>query len=207
MQIREKICAIFPELNSVKNREWVDSACNIWQELFEICKWDSLEAVPFGIKSPEISLIKHTKAVLQNALHIASTMKLIHEYEQPIDFDVLIITCILHDVDKLLVTEPDENKNINLTDIGLDYQHGFYSAFYATTHGLPSSIVTLLIDHTPFSTLAPNSIEGIILILADICDAELISFVKGGQSSLMSALGKTSNRQLAKKLFVKNNKE
>ena len=198
VQIYEEIRTLFPELNQVKNHEWVDITCRIWQEIYERSKWNSLMAVPFGIKSPGISLITHTKAVLTYALKMVEVMRQIHQYEQKIDLDILIISCILHDVDKLLATSPGENGSICITDVGLDYQHGFYSAYYAEKHGLPASIVTLLIDHTTYSTLAPDSMEGTILIMADLCDAELLKFMQEGVSSLINALGKSSNRQKAK---------
>lgn len=196
--MKTELSTFFPELDLVKNRKWVTETCQIWQELMERSEWDSLTAVPFGIKTPDISLISHTQTVLSYAMKLANTMQTVHHYNN-IDMDILIISCILHDVDKLLVTAPNEDGSIRLTDIGLDYQHGFFSAYYAEFHGLPSSIVTLLINHTTFSALAPDSIEGMILIMADLCDAELIRFSRQGTSSLLSALGKSSNRQKLRK--------
>lgn len=199
MQVYNEIRTLFPELDRVRKPEWTDVACRIWQEVFEKGEWDSLIKVPFGVKSPDIPLIVHTKAMLQYALKIAEVMDQVHHCKKEIDMDVLIISCILHDVDKLLATAPGESGSVRVTDAGFDYQHGFYSAYYAEKHGLPPSIVTLLIDHSGFSRLAPDSLEGMILIMADLCDAELLGFIQEGSSSLMSALGKSSNRQRAKK--------
>ncbi len=200
MQIQDEIRTLFPELEQVENQHWVEITCQIWQEVYEKSSWETLAAVPFGIKTPNISLIEHTKAVLLYALMMAEVLQKIHKYEKEIDFDILIISCILHDVDKLLATSPGENGSMCITDVGLDYQHGFYSAYYAEKLGLPASIVTLLIDHTMYSTLAPDSIEGMILIMADLSDAELLKFACTGSSSMLNALGKKSNRQRAKHL-------
>lgn len=197
--MQTELNTFFPELDLVKNRQWVAETCQIWLELMERSEWDTPTAVPFGIKTPDISLITHTQTVLSYAMKLADTMQTVHHCSN-IDMDILIISCILHDVDKLLVTAPNEDGSIRLTDIGLDYQHGFFSAYYAELRGLPASIVTLLIDHTTFSTLAPDSLEGMILIMADLCDAELIHFSRQGTSSLLAALGKSSNRQKLRKM-------
>ena len=199
MHIYDEIRDLFPELAQVKNREWADITCRIWQEVFDRSEWESLVDIPFGIHMSGISLIEHTQAVLQYALKMAEVMQQMHLCKMQIDLDTLIISCILHDVDKPLVTAPGTDGTIRVTDIGVDYQHGFYSAYYAEKHGLPASIVTLLIDHTDYSRLAPDSLEGMILIMADLSDAELLKFSKTGTSSLLKSLGKESNRQKSRK--------
>lgn len=200
MQIYDEIHTLFPELAQVKNKEWADITCKIWQEVLDRSEWKSLADIPFSIHMPRISLIEHTQAVLKYALKMDEVMQQMHLCEKQIDLDILIISCILHDVDKPLVTAPGKDGALRVTDIGFDYQHGFYSAYYAEKYGLPASIVTLLIDHTDYSRMAPDSLEGMILIMADLSDAELLKFSKTGTSQLLRNLGKESNRQKAGKL-------
>lgn len=192
----EEFKTLFPELKLVNNQEWVEKACQIWNEVFERSKWDSISSAQFGISSPGITLVEHTRATLNIAMKIMEIIKDLHKNPVEINMDVLIIAAILHDVDKLLGLKPGDNGDMcRLSDIGSDYQHGFYSAYYAEQAGLPPSIVTILINHTAFSRVMPSTIEGMILILADLADAELVKFLFGHTSTVLQALGKVVTRK------------
>lgn len=188
--IRDQVHSFFPEMNDVTNKDWVRQACSVWEEVLKRSKWETMEQAPFGVSTPGITLIGHTQAVLRNALGIAQNLRKIHQGNTEINFDVLIVACILHDVDKLLAIEPAESGGCRYSNIARTYQHGFYSAHYAELAGLPTSIVTLLINHTAQSRMPPATIEGMILFYADIADADLCKFIHGQSSSLLKAVGK-----------------
>ncbi|WP_313291853.1 HD domain-containing protein [Faecalispora jeddahensis] len=190
--ICDQLHGFFPEMDDVANKDWVRQACSVWEEALRRSRWKNLSDAPFGVATPGITLLGHTKAVLHNALGIARNLREVHQSQVEINYDVLIISCILHDVDKLLAFEPAESGELRYSEIARTYQHGFYSAYYAERAGLPASIVTLLINHTALSRMAPSTIEGMILFYADIADADLCKFIHGQSSSLLKSIGKTA---------------
>jgi putative nucleotidyltransferase with HDIG domain len=188
----EEIKKLFPELEKVKNGEWVQKTCEIWKTAIEKSKWEKIEDAKFGdYENPEISLVAHTRAVIRYALYCADIINDFHGYEVKIDFDVLIITCILHDVSKMLEYEPDpDGKPCRISETGRTYQHGFYGAHYAEAAGFPPSVTTAIINHTSFSRVMPSTIESVILFFADQVDAELHKFLHGKSSVILKAVGK-----------------
>jgi hypothetical protein len=113
-----------------------------------------------------------------------------HGYKCEIDMDVLIISAVLHDVSRVLECECDETSGYRISAIGRTYQHGFYGAYWAEAEGLPASIVTAIITHTPSSRVAPNSVEGTILFFADAIDSEMYKYLHGKSPGIMKAIGK-----------------
>jgi hypothetical protein len=189
----QEVKDLFPELNLVKNQEWVEKTCVIWKTVLEKSKWESPIAAQFGISTPGIPLVTHTRATIQYSLHIAKVVKELHKAAVEIDTDVLIIAGVLHDVSKLIELEPGENGALcQVSPIGYVYQHGFYGAYYAEQAGFPPSIVTCMINHSAWSRMMPSTIEATILFFADQNDAEISKFVHGKSSMILKALGKLS---------------
>ena len=185
--------ALFPELATMSNREWAEKVVSIWSEVLERRQWEKVSDDRFSVGITEISLLSHTRAVLDHALEIAESLKVVHGRDVSLDRDTLVAGCILHDVDKLLALSPDGKGGSVPTDIGYDVQHGFYSAYYAEKAGLPLEIVTMLLDHTSYSRMMPNSLEGVILYYADMADAEVLKFTYGQIPSVLKAIGKLPN--------------
>lgn len=185
----------FPELNEMQNQNWAKAVVSIWEEVLKRSDWQRAEDARFSIGANEISLIGHTRAVLDLALSIADSLKNVHGRDVELDRDVLVAGCILHDVDKLLALAPDGNGGCIPTDIGYNVQHGFYSAYYAEKAGLPQSIVTLIINHTAFSRMMPSTLESVILFFADISDAEVVKFTYGHTPMTLKAIGKLAQRK------------
>lgn len=185
--------AMFPELDTMSNRDWAEAVVSIWLEVLERSQWEQASDARFSVGISEISLIAHTRAVLNYALEIADSLRAVHGRSVSLNRDVLVAGCILHDVDKLLALAPDGKGVCVPTDIGYDVQHGFYSAYYAEKAGLPLEIVTMLLDHTAYSRMMPNSLEGIILYYADMADAEVLKFTYGHVPTVLKAIGKLPN--------------
>lgn len=185
--------ALFPELSTMSNRKWAKAVVSIWSEVLERSQWERAGDARFSVGFVEISLLSHTRAVLNHALGIADSLEKVHGRKILLDRDMLVAGCILHDVDKLLALAPDGKGGCTPTDIGYDVQHGFYSAYYAEKVGLPLKIVTMLLDHTAYSRMMPNSLEGVILYYADMADAEVLKFTYGHIPSVLKAIGKFPN--------------
>lgn len=185
----------FPELDTMENQSWAKAVVTIWGDVLERSSWNRVEDARFSIGADEISLIGHTRAVLNHALDIADSLHTVHGLSISLNRDMLIAGCILHDVDKLLALAPNGKGGCIPTDIGYDFQHGFYSAYYAENAGLPANIVTMILNHTAHSRMMPDTLESVILYFADMADAEVVKFTYGHTPSVLKAIGKMpSNR-------------
>lgn len=170
---RQNILDFFPALNEVMNKEWVDTACDIWLEAFEKSDWKDVQDAQFAMRAPNVPLVQHTNSVVDNALKIAK--RTIAEYNYPLDLDILIISGVLHDVCKLEEMTYGEGGvgTSKKSDIGAIYQHGFLSGFYAQQYNLPKEVVAFCVSHAGQSKLLPKTKEELILFYCDVMDADL----------------------------------
>lgn len=166
----EKVMTLFPELSLLDNKEWAEKVCLVWKQAFEESKWENIEDAQHNHMTPGVSLINHSRSVAINALNMVETLYNILKVKA--DKDVTIVSCILHDVCKLVELEPDENGGCKKSAIGKQYQHGFLSGHYALNAGFPEKVVANLINHTPESRVIPRTIEGLALYYADSAVAD-----------------------------------
>ena len=199
---KEKILELFPELALVENKEWVDKACAMWKRSFDASGWDCPEAARFGHSTPEISLIEHTRAVTKMAISIADIYEEMHGNVK-IDRDVLIMVSVLHDVSKALEYAPTEDGSFTVTEMAKNYQHGLIGTHFALDAGLPDCICAVIANHTAWSRMAPRTVEGMILFLADTCDSETAKFLHGGNSLILAAMGKMNEKSAKKQMGIK----
>lgn len=170
---REDVLTLFPALNEVTEKSWVDAACDIWSEAFDKSDWKEVNDAQFAARAPEVSLVKHTNSVVDNALRIAKRTKT--EYQYPLDLDILIISGVLHDVCKLEEMTYDVGGvgTSKKSPLGEIYQHGFLSGYYAQKYGLPKEVVAFCVSHAGQSKLLPKTKEELILFYCDVMDADL----------------------------------
>ena len=168
-----EIEVLFPQLAKVKDKELVKKACHIWVEAFEKSSWERIEDPQFAIRAQNVPLVKHTENVTDNSLLCAENM--IKKYGYKVDLDVLIISAVLHDVCKLEENIIGEGRPgiSEKSDLGKIYQHGFLSGFYTEKYGLPKEITALVVAHSGQSKVIPKCLEGLILIYADLLDADM----------------------------------
>ncbi|WP_434310513.1 HD domain-containing protein [Hominifimenecus sp. rT4P-3] len=126
--------------------------------------------------TPEVSLVAHVENVTEGSVALANVF--VQNYQTQVDFDVLIVSALLHDVSKLIEMEPGKEA-IEKTKIGKTFQHGYFGAYMAQKYGLPDSIVTNILTHTGFSKTLPSTIEGIFLFYADMADSDAHRFEDG----------------------------
>lgn len=168
---------LFPEINGIKNDDLKKTVSNIWIEAAAACKWEKVSDAKFNHLCPGISLVDHTRAVCLAAVGMAEAGR--ETLGLAYDKDSLIALCILHDVCKLLESDPDENNEAKKNRIGKALQHGFLSAYYAQQAGLPTEMVGDLIAHTRHSREVPKTIEGAILFYADTAAADISRWLAG----------------------------
>lgn len=179
---REEFAQCFPFWNRIENPEWKTCVYEIWKEFFQMSEWEHLRDARFMPLTPEVSLVEHVENVTEGSVALAEVS--VKNYQTPVDFDVLIVSALLHDVSKLIEMAPGK-EGIEKTKIGKTFQHGYYGAYAAQSRGLPDCIVTNILTHTGFSKTPPSTIEGIFLFYADMADSDTHRFRDGITLNIM----------------------
>ena len=131
---------------------------------------DRLDRVPFDLRAPGEPLLDHVCRVVEAAVALAPIAEA--ALGTPLDRDLLVAACLLHDVDKVLVVEPADDRTFRLSAVGRRLGHGVSGAMLCREHGLPEDVVHLVLTHTVTSTLPAEPPEGIVLHYADLLAAD-----------------------------------
>ena len=154
----------FPELNMVKNKQWVRAACEAWEKSVAMSEWNSLADVPFHPNPQKGMLLDHLRLVTKIAVALGQTIA--GEYGVPVDMDVLILSAMMHDLSK-----PNEFRPLaegyGKSRLACLYQHGVLGAHIALGKAFPPEIVSIIISHTRQSNFDVKSLEGVLVVHAD----------------------------------------
>jgi hypothetical protein len=170
---------LFPEIDAISDRAIRQGVVNIWKRTGERCKWQRFEDVPKNLGSErDRRLTDHVRGVTRMAMALAEIAKELHG--TPYNRDHLIAACLLHDVSKVLETDPDpKGKPANgpvlpgkKSEIGKALQHAAFATHDVLVEGLPLDIAHLVLTHTHDSGMRPRSIEASYLFYADYADSD-----------------------------------
>ena len=161
---------------------------DIWLDLARETAWERFEDIPKNLKEEKhMTLIGHVQGVTQMALAMADIAERLHGVA--IDRDLLIASCILHDISKPLESAPNPGGPPTgssvppgkITAFGEKIQHGVYGAHKIWAKGLPNAteLAHLVITHTRTSNTRSNSYEAALLFYADWADSDA-GIVLGG---------------------------
>ena len=158
---------VFPELALIGDPELRGQVEAVWQEIWLASPWESIDEVP---SSPEFAYphIPHNRSVLAMALAVADAFATFHNVK--VDRDVLVAAGMLQDVSKLVEYRRADDGTVIYSDLGKCYPHAFWAAHVALKHGLPDTVCSIILDHTPQSARFPSTLEGKILYYADQLD-------------------------------------
>lgn len=167
---REVVKALFPELELVKNRELAEKAVDLWTYFWDVSKWENIEDAAFSYEGTYLRLVQHTQSTVRGAIKLADVIT--ENQNETINYDTLILGCVLHDVSKLVeYCGYDENGFAVKSEEGAAYQHSFLGAAKAVEMGFPTEIVKIILCHTPQTNRKINTIEGLMLACADHASA------------------------------------
>ena len=190
----DEIRALFPELNQIQDPELRDGVVDIWLDLARETAWERFEDIPKNLKDEKhMTLIGHVQGVTSIAVAMADLVKKLHGVE--IDRDLLIASCVLHDISKPLESESNPGgpptgislPPAKITEFGAKIQHGVYGAHKIWEKGLPKALelAHLVITHTRASNTRSKSYEAALLFYADWVDSDA-GIVLGGGTPLAS---------------------
>ena len=186
----DEIRAFFPELEQIQDPELRDGVVDIWLDLARETTWERFEDIPKNLKEEKhMTLIGHIQGVTKMALAMADIAESLHGVE--VDRDLLIASCVLHDISKPLESAPDPGGTptgtsvppAKITEFGEKIQHAVYGAHKIWEKGLPKALelAHLVITHTRTSNTRSNSYEAALLFYADWADSDA-GIVLGGST-------------------------
>jgi len=173
--MREKVLAIWPEINLIKDKDLREKTLNCWVYAIEnsVLSAEDLEVIPFSllIKDCNVTFMNHKRTCVQLSVDIAKRMKENFGDEIKIDMDLLIAGAILIDVGKLLEYDKVDGK-LTTSKAGKLLRHPFSGVSIADRLGLPPEVQHIIAYHAKEGDLAKRSVEAIIVHHADFVSFE-----------------------------------
>ncbi|MDZ7372443.1 MAG: HD domain-containing protein [candidate division KSB1 bacterium] len=167
--MRDKLRALFPELEWIQDRSLQDKVLAVWEEAVREGGWEvqELENIPFTLLIPgtQVSLVAHTRAVTQIARAGAQVLRQALGFSG-LDMDHLIAGALLHDVGKLLEFHRGQT-GVERSPQGRLLRHPFSGAGLATKHGLPEQVVHIIATHAKEGDGGYRSPEAVLVHHAD----------------------------------------
>ncbi len=166
MKKKLNILEVFPEINMIADPAVRQGTINVWNRLWDECKWEDINKVPC---TPKLSFphVVHNRSVLLNSLAMADTYEKL--FDVHVNRDHLISACLLQDSSKLVEYEETEN-GMGKSLLGKTFPHAFYAAHVAMDENLPYEVVQAILEHTPDSADFPKTLIAKILYYADQAD-------------------------------------
>lgn len=167
---REIVKSLFPELELVKDRALAEKAVDLWTYFWEISQWEDITDAAFSYEGSYLRLVQHSQSTVRGAIKLADVI--VENQNETVNYDTLILGCVLHDVSKLVeYCGYDENGCAVKSPEGAAYQHAFLGAAKAAEMGFPIDVVKIILCHTPQTNCKVNMLEGLLLSCADHASA------------------------------------
>jgi len=149
-----------------------------WQSIAELKK------LPFTLltNAKSINLIEHTVAVTEGAIALVKAQTASYArmpYE--VNFDRLIAGGLLHDVGKLVESEPDGKGGFRTSLSGRCARHPVSGSMLAARAGLPMEVINIIACHAREGEGRPQVLETIFIHQADFATFDPLVMLKKGQ--------------------------
>jgi len=169
--MKDRIKDLFKDqLVQISDHELIDKTLDIWTAAAEEGGWepDDLEKIPFTLltETHGINLIQHTIAVTEGALGLARAMQSSCELPFEIDFDLLVVGGLLHDVGKLLEVERTADGHVKSYH-GKCARHPISGAILASRFGMPLPVINMIGCHAKEGEGRPQRVETVLIHQAD----------------------------------------
>ena len=173
--MKDKVMAIWPEINWIKDEELKIKTRDAWVYAIENSPLEpkDLEEIPFSllIKNCNVSFMNHKRTCVQLAVDIAKKMVENFGDEINVNMDILISGAILIDVGKLLEYELVDGK-LSTSNYGKVVRHPFSGVAIAARFNLPPEVQHIIGTHSKEGDLGKRTVESIIVHHADFVSFE-----------------------------------
>jgi len=175
------------QLSSIDNATTRDLVVATWVEAARLGGWrtvDDLKAMPFTLltRTHGISLVDHTIAVTEGAVALVrAQMNAYPNMPYAVNMDRLIAGGLLHDVGKLVETEPDGKGGFRKSRKGMYARHPISGAIIAARCGMPDDVVNTIACHAKEGDGAPKVLETVLIHQADFATFDPLVMLEKGQ--------------------------
>lgn len=184
---RAEVLQEFPLLNKMQDEDLKEKVVRLWVRTWLMCGKQSLADIP-NEQIGGYSLVSHCRAVANAAYEMALAFE--QTFGKKINLDYIIAAGIIHDIDKPLCYEFDENGTMVLSEFGKIISHGCYGTYVALDEGMPLEVAGIPRCHsTASSKVHSGTIEGIMIEYADKGIARALSVAQGRVLSVKSGFG------------------
>ncbi len=184
-------------LERIKNPGLRDQVVKTWVLGCERGGWksvDELKAMPFTLltKCHGVNFIQHTIAVTEGAYGLAKAQEAAYlaanlqgpgggKLPYPVDYDRLLAGGLLHDVGKLVETEPDGKGGFRKSRSGACLRHPISGTALAHEAGIrDETVLNTIACHAKEGEGAPKCLETILIHQADFATFDpLVAMEKG----------------------------
>ena len=173
----DKLLEVMPEFKYIKDAGLRDKAMTVWSEAMKEAHWtfDDLKEMPFTllIKSAEVNLVAHTRAVTQTSLNIAQVLDEAYKGKVAVNMDYLLAGALLHDVGKMFEYKREGGRFVQ-SENGRLLRHPVSGAAFASRFGLPAEIIHIIAAHSKEGDGMRRTIEAIIVNHADFVNFDVL---------------------------------
>jgi hypothetical protein len=188
----ENIHKLIPEIMEIRETSLRDKVAKVWLSAVKASAFRIEEAPNFpssgypapGHSHPEMTrykLIDHTRLVVLLSKDIAKRLREIFALE--INLDLLLASAIIHDADKMVFFTP-KGQEVVISDMGKKIPHGFFTTKWAVDNKLPLDVVNAVFSHSGRASIFPKTLEGLVVLYADLIAADALRMVNGAKGIL-----------------------
>ena len=173
-------------LGKIKDAKLRDQVVDVWVKGCELGKWESVDdllKMPYTLltNTHGINFIEHTLAVTDGAVGLAEAqISNYREMPYKIDMDRLIAGGLLHDVGKLMETEPDGKGGYRMSHSGRCARHPVSGSILAGKLGMADEVVNMILCHSKEGDGRPQVLETILIHQADFATFDPLVMLKKG---------------------------
>ena len=161
------------QLEAIRNPGLREKVVRTWVRACRQGNWtsvDQLTKLPFSLLTDTrgVNFIEHTEAVTEGAAGLARAQEEAYKnLPYSINYDRLYAGGLLHDVGKLVETEPDGRGGYRKSRSGQYTRHPISGTLLAAAEGIPEDVINTIACHAKEGEGRPQVLETVFIHQAD----------------------------------------
>lgn len=177
METIDTLGTAIPAAHRLESSALCKAVLRTWLASLERSPYSGVDAAPQAPHMPARSLLLHVNEVNDRALDLFEVASKV--YGLRADFDVVLATAILHDVDKPMIYRWD-GRTFSYAEGRSLRDHGAIGAELCLEHGIPLEIAEMVRHHSAFASKGlPGTVEGTIVHYADFVSNDFAAILSG----------------------------